>query len=197
MTDREKDKHLDELLDSALAHYSAAWPRPGLETRILAEMREAEATAAAAWHSWRWLWGGAIAAAAALLIVLLAGRHSQIPVQGNNVARGQQSPTQVTPHVQSTAPVTPNAAVSPQRKIRVQPPAEAVAFTIRRRPPVFPTPTPLSEQEKLLLSYYAHTPREEVFAQSHADEPPIAADDQTKIAVPDLIYVPQKSSNTR
>jgi len=36
---------------------------------------------------------------------------------------------------------------------------------------VFPSPTPLTEQEKLLLQYLRKTPREEVVAQSHPDKP--------------------------
>jgi hypothetical protein len=55
---------------------------------------------------------------------------------------------------------------------------------------------PLSEQERLLLSYYSVTPREEVIAQSHPDEPVVGDQDQTQ-AVPDLMHIPQKVSNTR
>ena len=42
MADQEKDKQMqiDEMLDSLLANYSSAEPRPGLETRILANLRE-------------------------------------------------------------------------------------------------------------------------------------------------------------
>ena len=45
MIDPEKDKQMqiDDMLDSLLANYSSAEPRPGLETRILANLRgEAE-----------------------------------------------------------------------------------------------------------------------------------------------------------
>ncbi len=40
MADQEKDKQMqiDEVLDSLLANYSSAEPRPGLETRILANL---------------------------------------------------------------------------------------------------------------------------------------------------------------
>ncbi len=43
MADQEKDKQMqiDEMLDSMLANYSSVEPRPGLETRILANLREA------------------------------------------------------------------------------------------------------------------------------------------------------------
>jgi hypothetical protein len=39
------------------------------------------------------------------------------------------------------------------------------------RPDVFPTPAPLSEQERLMLLYLAHTAKHEIVAQSHPDEP--------------------------
>jgi hypothetical protein len=42
MADQEKDRQVDKMLDSLLANYSSAEPRPGLETRILANLREAE-----------------------------------------------------------------------------------------------------------------------------------------------------------
>jgi hypothetical protein len=38
------------------------------------------------------------------------------------------------------------------------------------RQEVFPTPAPLSEQEKLLIRYLSRTPREELVARSHPDE---------------------------
>jgi hypothetical protein len=197
MIDHEKDKHLDELLDSALAQYSSAEPRPGLETRILANVREAGATAASPQRSWRWLWAGAMAAVAVSLIVLLAGRHSQVAGPANNLVHAPQAPAQVPQPVESTASVTPSDTPKHRRKMPAPPLPETVALTLEHRPAVFPTPTGLSEQEKLLLSYYARTPREELIAQSHPDDPPIATDDQSNIAVPDLVFVPQKSSNTR
>ena len=41
----------------------------------------------------------------------------------------------------------------------------------RDRPSVFPTPTGLSEQEKLMLAYIAQTPKEEVIAQLQRPQP--------------------------
>ena len=43
MADQEKDRQMrSKMLDSLLANYSSAEPRPGLETRILANLRDAE-----------------------------------------------------------------------------------------------------------------------------------------------------------
>jgi hypothetical protein len=93
--------------------------------------------------------------------------------------------------------VTVKNAENHRPKPRAASPAQDAALALHRRPPVFPTPTPLSEQERLLLSYYTHTPREELIAQSHPEDSPIAGEDQSNIAVPEMIFVPQKSSNTR
>jgi hypothetical protein len=47
-------------------------------------------------------------------------------------------------------------------------PEGLIAATPRQE--IFPAPSPLSEQEKLLLRYLAGTPHEEVAAQSHGDD---------------------------
>jgi hypothetical protein len=195
--DHDKDKYLDELLDLALTTYSSAEPRPGLETRILAKVRDVENKAASPWRNWRWLWAGAAAALAIVLIVLFSGRHSAIPGPPGNVVQKNQPAAQPSPEVASMPPHNSGNAGIPLSKKRVPPHAERVALNIGPRQPIFPAPTPLSEQEKLLLSYYARTPREELIAQSHPDEPPVVAEDQSNIAVPEMIFVPQKSSNTR
>jgi hypothetical protein len=208
MMDHDQEKHLDELLDSALSAYSSAEPRPGLETRILAQVREASGTPAPLWRGWRWLWAGALTAIAALFIALWMGRHAQVQPPTNNIVRSDKPPAQPAPSPTHHAKIardrrpessTPAAAANPANHRRREHGAlhpQPVAAAVPRQP-VFPASTPLSEQEKLLLSYYAQTPREELIAQSRPDEPPVAAEDQSDIAVPEMIFVPQKSSNTR
>src|SRR5262249_57257448 len=90
------------------------------------------------------------------------------------------------------------AVTLPRRPPRPHAPRqlENSALALNRRPQIFPTPTPLSEQEQLLLRYVAGTPREELIAQSHPDEPPVIAPDQSQ-AIPDLSHIPQTFSNTR
>ncbi len=78
MVDPEKDKQMqiDDMLDSLLANYSSAEPRPGLETRILANLREAEEKKAPqGWWNFKWLWAGVVAAAIIVAAVLINGRH--------------------------------------------------------------------------------------------------------------------------
>jgi len=196
MTEHDQDQHLDKLLDSALSEYSSVEPRPGLETRILANVRGAAETGSSR-RKWRWLWAGATAALAILLVVLFAGKHSVVPAPRNEVVQEKQPATQSSPEIGKAAPLNSGNGAAKPRPKHLQPHPEAVALKVEPRRPVFPTPTPLSDQEKLLLSYYAQTPREELIAQSHPEEPPVAAEDRSNIAVPELILVPPKSSNTR
>jgi uncharacterized membrane protein YdfJ with MMPL/SSD domain len=214
MTEHEQNRHLDKLLDSALSAYSAVEPGPGLETRILANLREAESRKASRPWRFKWMWAGAaVAAVAAAILMLVLPRVSHRPYTApqSNIAHTQApaqpvaSPDNSLAHTQPAPPLItvqqrPSADGSSLRHGRQRSaaiPVENAALPINQRPAVFPSPSPLTEQEKLLLSYYARTPREELVAQSHPDEPPAIGDDESRIAVPDLISVPQKSSNTR
>jgi hypothetical protein len=198
MSDQKKDKQMqiDDMLDSLLANYSSAEPRPGLENRILADLREqAEKDASQGWWNFKWLWAGMVAAAIIVAAVMISGRHRVEPPTHVIV---KTSPAVPQPEIQSHAPAVRNETVRirPRKSLAPTRPQSA-ALALNERPAVFPTPTPLSEQEKLLLSYLAGTPREEVIAQSHSDEPPVVGDQDQTEAIPDLMHIPQKLSNTR
>ena len=196
MADQEKDKRMDEMLDSLLASYSSAEPRPRLETRILANLRDAEEKEAAhGWWNFKWLWAGMVTAAIIVAAVLISGRH-QIAPPTHMIARTNQPAPH--PETQPNAPAVRNETVRirPRKSLAPTRPQNA-ALALNERPAVFPTPTPLSEQEKLLLSYLAGTPREEVIAESHPDEPPVVGDQDQTEAIPDLTHIPQKLGNTR
>lgn len=161
MAEQGKDKNLDELLDSLLAAYCEAQPRPGLETRLVSRLREAAQAKTDRRAIFRWLWAASAVGAVtiALLVIQLLPvaelpRPPVIPAAGLPVLPATATPKQIRPKVK--APRT----------------LEAPAETSDVRREVFPTPSPLSPQEELLLRYLARTPREEVAAQSHVDEPP-------------------------
>ena len=197
MADQEKDKQMqmDEMLDSLLANYSSVEPRPGLETRVLANLREAEKEEPAGWWNFKWLWAGVAVAAIIVAAVLINGRHRVEPPTHVIV---KTSPAIPQPEIQPHTPAVRNETVRirPRKSLAPTRPQNA-ALALNERPAVFPTPTPLSEQEKLLLSYLAGTPREEVVAQSHPDEPPVVGDQEQTEAIPDLMHIPEKLSNTR
>jgi hypothetical protein len=196
MADQKKDTLMDEMLDSLLAKYSSEEPRPGLETRILANLSEsAREEGVQGWWNLKWLWVGAVAAAIIIAALVINGRQHVAPPTNVVVNTGQPAPQEgIQPH----APAVRNEAVriSPRKPLASTRPQNAT-LALSERPAVFPTPTPLSEQEKLLLSYLAGTPREEVVAQSHPDEPPVVGDQDQTEAIPDLTLIPQKLGNTR
>jgi hypothetical protein len=188
MVEPEKDKRLDDLLDSLLSQYSQAEPRPGLETRILAHVKEAEAPPGRWQSTLRWLAAGAAGAAVAVVLFILFSRTAPRPQP--SVVREVAPPVSLrsTP----PAPVS-SGTIAKQHVGRNQAPR---AITVAARREVFPSPSPLSEQEALFLQYLAVTPREELIAQSHPDEPP-AEMEQDAPPPRDLTQVPQRSSNTQ
>lgn len=169
MADQEKDRQLDQLLDSALAQYSAVEPRPGLETRILARIADSRSAASTRAGVLRWLWTGAAAAALAAIILFSffsrpATRSRQLP----NTVQTQPQPQRVFPTSVAQVPhehKQPRQTGAAQRRSAAVRQADAVGV----RQKVFPTPVALSEQEALLLRYLSHTPREELLAQAHPD----------------------------
>jgi hypothetical protein len=210
MADQEKDKQMqmDAMLDSLLANYSSVEPRPGLETRILTNLilatpRDAESREAVrGWWGFKWLWAGVVLAAVIVVGVLVRGKRHVAPPSNTMVQTGQpavQQPIVHQPTMQSNVPPTVGAtsAIHHRHKTLAPGAQQNVTLAWNRRPAVFPTPTPLSEQERLLLQYYSGTPREEVIAQSHPDEPPVVGDPDQTEAIPGVMHIPQKVGNTR
>ena len=144
----KKRTPLDDQLDAALAKYAAAEPRAGLEARILANLR-AQQSVPSRMLSWRW----AVTLTTALLIMTVliwrAERH-RLP----NVVR------QANPEHQTQPPVAKNtqAENDSSRTVSISS-VRRKRHTQRTRaeaPPKldqFPSPRPLTEQEKLLAEY--------------------------------------------
>jgi hypothetical protein len=169
MADQEKDKQLDEMLDSLLANYSSAEPRPGIETRILANLREAaEKEVSHGWWNFKWLWAGVVAAAIIMAAVLNSGRRHVAPP--TNVA-GKISQPVPQSEIQPHAPVARGETARIYRHKKPGPTlAQSTTLALSQRPALFPTPTPLSEQERLMFTYLAKTPKEVVVAQMQRDD---------------------------
>ena len=165
MADQEKNKQMqiDEMLDSLLAAYSSVEPRPGLETRILANLRNGESRAVSpGWWNFKWLWAGAVVTAIIVAAVLMSGRRHVAQPTKTVVQSGQPVPRQPVVQSSSTAAAT---AISRRRKTFVEPRQQNATLALSERPAIFPTPVPLSEQERLMFSYLESTPREVVIAQ--------------------------------
>jgi hypothetical protein len=172
MTDTRHDE-LDRVLDAALAKYAAVDPRPGLEERVLANLgAEWQWVPNRAW--WRW---SALAAVAAVAIVAIAlawrpGKpsHPEIAKHPPTLPQGAREPG---------AQIVSNDGGNQVRSHDHRP----VRKTIARRSPTpvvtagnpklgeFPSPAPLSEQERLLRNYVAEYPEQAVLlARARTEE---------------------------
>jgi hypothetical protein len=169
MAEQDREKRLDEMLDSLLANYSHVEPRPGLETRLIAHLRAEAETKPARRPMFFWMWtSSAIATVVLVSIAVYLLRFPELPQP---------------PVVRVAAPpVLPVTAPAHQPRPKTQEPRAVTVETATTasdvRQPVFPTPVALSPQEEILLRYLARTPKQEVVAQSHADEPPPEAGEQ-------------------
>jgi hypothetical protein len=194
------DRKLDAMLDAMLSAYSAVEPRPGLETRILANVKEQAAKSTATW-GFRWTWAVAALATAALVIAVYVSRIQTHRMEPLVATRSQPEnsapvwPTRSSPPPKITASHLSTRRHGTQTARLTRPSADQV---ISIKQDVFPSPSPLSEQEKLLLRYLTRTPREELIAQSRPD-PPDEMDDgnSTDNRPQNLTQIPQRSSNTR
>ncbi len=172
MHDDKPDRFADDLLEASLEQYRGEEPRAGLEMRILAGVRTRERAARRRWLGW------AVAVCAGMVAMIALTLHFvRAPVR-------QPTPRASLPPKESGAQralLQPPLAQQPPpsfgaHRAPLQPPQQQVRrVTIRHsRPEQFPTPFPLTEQEKLLLAYVNIATRPDlVAATSKADEAPI------------------------
>ncbi len=141
----DKDRFAEDLLEASLREHHRAEPRAGLEARILAGVAARERAGRR-----RWLWMFAAAAAAVVLVVtgVRGLRHRPTPVPVASQAAAPQPPP-------ATFAFSPPKTAAPRvqrkslRRIAARP----------SQPAHFPTPRPLTQQEKLLLVYTQVVPK--------------------------------------
>ena len=183
------NENLDRLLDSLLSNYSRENPRPGLETRIRACL-EAAAVRKPRWLlNWKWA-GAAVAAAIAVALMLYIGHSHTGPIPSRQELVQKHSVPQPATTIKGHT-ITPRVHAATHHQLS----KKKILQIADDRPEVFPTPSPLSEQEKLLLRYMAGTPRQEIVAQARPDDFP--ADQDSGPDRLNLIQVPQRQSNTQ
>lgn len=153
---------LDRALDAVLAKYSAVEPGTGLEQRVLARLQSEQARTAT--YSW-WQWSGVGAVAALLLIVAtlawrsnkpatsLVQRHSSVPVE-------TVKPSSAQIVANSQANTLRPLVLRQTRKTTRRRVHETVLVADEPKLDQFPSPRPLSEQEKLALEYVEKSPQE-------------------------------------
>lgn len=167
---KDRERFVDQLLDSALARERAAEPRPGLEARLLERVRATagkEITAAKT----RKLWIAAAATAAvfmALAVIRVANRAHSPAVESSQAANviPSTSPEHkltansgTTPKVVGAAPVL-EPTRSAHRENKPSPRAKELSRQVEAHhwPSQFPTPAPLTAEEKALVQYVRETP---------------------------------------
>ena len=164
MHDEKRDQFLDELLEASLKQYRGEEPRPGLETRILAGIRTRQRAPGLRGLGW------AVAVCAGILAIVALALH---------FAPARLRPP--TPRAALPQPVTTPpapATVSQQRPLSGSrgPVARVRRIATRHsRPEQFPTPLPLTEQEKLLLAFLDKATKPDLAAATdQKDEAPVS-----------------------
>jgi hypothetical protein len=138
----DKEKHfVDEMLRASLRHYASAEPRPGLEGRVLAGVQSRQ-RAARHRAAWAWAIGATAVAAMVVLFVIHGPRHQTVQLPVTAKAPANVAAPAVAEIARPAQPLLPHHTR----------PSTARSW-VDRRPQQFPTPRPLSEQEKLLLVY--------------------------------------------
>jgi hypothetical protein len=152
--DSESEKFVDQLLNASLDRYASIEPCAGLEGRTLSSVAARHRTA----QQRNWALGFALSAFAvvAMIVAVRQQRHATVPAQLPMHAAATQPEGAAT-----LAPFAPERLRA--RRVRI---TKAAA----QRPQQFPTPSPLSEQEKLLLLYVKETPKSVLAAPATAAE---------------------------
>jgi hypothetical protein len=173
------EQDLDRMLSEALATYGDPGPDPSRERRILAFVQsrlaaEARPATKAAGNR-RWLpWAMALPVTAGLLLLFLLPSKT-FPPAPERTARMAMTPT---PAIRAAAtprsqPARPARALRPSHPAKMQ--ASAQNQVPRPKLDVFPTPQPLTAEERALAVVAADTPaplrRALVEAQKQQDAP--------------------------
>jgi hypothetical protein len=163
MTKKQQDE-LDNALDAALAKYAAVEPRAGLEDRILANLQAERARVPErAW--WRWSVAGALAAVVVVALALAwrSGKPTRPVVAHHSPAMTKASKDPATLAVSSGgADERPLHASNSAIRRTTNPVRRETVVAANPKLDQFPSPQPLSEQEKILQSYVAQYPEKAV-----------------------------------
>jgi hypothetical protein len=154
---RKEDSFVGELLEVSLTRHRSEAPRPGLEGRILAGVHTKEQAIR------RTTWLFAFGAVAATVVVISAAFFvTRRPPAPASPLASKSAPSRSVPPVASLPPE--NSPLGGRRGLvaRTTPRPGRRAPSAPRRPEQFPTPAPLSEQEKLLLAYVSQAPKSEL-----------------------------------
>jgi hypothetical protein len=162
MDPNDKTREIDQWLESGLRQYTNIEPRTGLESRVLAHL-QAERNQIASTHRWWWAAGTATALAAIVVAVWVwqGSREVRSPSAAINSPSTyhEESPKAAEPRpVPENARADRGAPAAQVATRRPSPPSRELAAVATPKLEQFPSPRPLSEQEKILMSYVAQYP---------------------------------------
>jgi hypothetical protein len=176
---REKDD-LDFLIDSALSTYADPGPGSKLVDRVLvtlAAVRTETPRVRARWRSRLLPWAVAIPVSAGLLFLWLSPRRDKpLPASERQEARST-APGAIAPRLNSSSEVRPHV---PRRHVirSAQPasPVQAIQAAVLPKLDVFPTPQPLTPEERALALIATQIPlpaREALVEAQSLDAQPV------------------------
>lgn len=179
---KDQNKLIDRLLDLGLARRSEAEPETGLENRILARLQQ-QSMSPRLWKGSR-QFGLSLAAAGALAvcaaIFFFYPAHNHQPAAPNFKSAGALQKSDTLTHSEQSAAT--QAAIASGRRVAEAVPRHKKRFSTgaleaRRaeaapRQSVFPSPAPLTEQEKILISLVKHNDRKALDALAETLPPP-------------------------
>jgi hypothetical protein len=151
---------LDLLVDAALAKYTAVEPRAGLEQRILANIRiETEKTADRRW--WHWCLGATGVITAVVILAVAWGPHRQSRPTVVDLPSANHSSAEPSASVSNRSTRSSSHEERPvDHVVRLAPTKHSVRRNYEAQAPTptpkldqFPSPQPLTEEEKMLAEY--------------------------------------------
>ena len=158
----DKDRFVDELLDSSLAHRREAAPRPGLEARILELVRSTASAERAGGMAWKWWAAAATAAVVVMFVMIRVANRSHRPVPQTSRAANAvpaPSPGETLKAIAEPTPVAdPATKVAQPKRIARHESKPSHRVEAHHWPSQFPTPAPLTEEQKALVQYVRETP---------------------------------------
>jgi len=161
MHDDKRDQFVDDLLEASLKQYHGEEPRLGFEMRILAGVRSRQGAARRRWLAWAMALCAGMLAAVGLVWHSARAPHRQPVTSASGAQKAPLQAAKPSPIPGSTDSRfgSPRLVHGPKQKP-----------TRPARPEQFPTPMPLTEQEKLLLAYVANAGKPDLLAETNHAE---------------------------
>ncbi len=184
MDPKDRDREVEQWIEAALGQFGKVEPRTGLEGRVLATLQGERDRIASQRRWWR---AAATIAVAAIVVAVWLGNFWTRELQTKEVTPSTMRPSEETG---ASHQIPRQLASHSANEVRPHRPKKSANRTVSgsKAPKLeqFPSPQPLSEQEKILASYVMNYPeqaalvaqaRAEVLRQEREEEAKKAAHD--------------------